>query len=790
MLFLVETILVSTLLFIGLRSQEDYLKQSIISESQTLSNLLNTGLGRLLMTMDYVQTENFLNEVLKKEKLDYLVLQDINAQIVSKVGNSPSIKNIKQDKVPSLNLSDGRYDFSVNIGLANEEYGLAVVGIPLKKYQIIRDNWIAYSIKYIVLIMLLSLSLFLFLGYYFTRPLRSLTIAAGKFSDNKLVDILPVHHTDEVGKLTIAFNLMTKRIGQQISLLHEREKALRSEREFLQRVIDGVNEPILVIDLDYSVILENQTASSQHAPDTTESHCYQLLYNRQTRCETHICPMQETIKTKKTQLFTHQREDNDGKIQTIEILASPLYDADKQLIGIIESTRNITERLNLQKNLLEKDEHIQHLAKYDQLTDLPNRILFTDRVEHALEGLKRNKTQIALIMIDIDRFKVFNETLGAKAGDQLLQNIASRLKQTLRKYDSVARIGSDEFAILLEQIKDPKSIMSMISLIQKEINQNPFIYQETEHLISLSLGISIAPLDSENSQELISFAEMALDQVKENGGQQIKFYTSGMNQLIHEQMYLESFLRHSVEENQLVLHYQPQYDLVQNQLIGFEALVRWNHPEEGLVFPDKFIPLAEKNGYIIQIGDWVLSEACRQFVQWQNKSKTNLTMAVNLSALQFRNTKLVDTTRKIIEQYKLDPSQLELEITESMIMHDVDFAIKTMKDLRSLGVSLSIDDFGTGYSSLSYLKQFPVSKLKIDRSFVQDITCDNNDEIIAASIISLSHNMNLKVIAEGVETQEQANLLKRYGCNQVQGYLYSRPISAEQIEEQFFTTGF
>ncbi|ELX13783.1 diguanylate cyclase/phosphodiesterase with PAS/PAC sensor [Janthinobacterium sp. HH01] len=434
----------------------------------------------------------------------------------------------------------------------------------------------------------------------------------------------------------------------------------------------------------------------------------------------------------------------------------------------------------------ESQEKLDHLAHHDPLTALPNRLLFHDRLQHALQRAARDGEQLALLFIDLDRFKNVNDTLGHHIGDELLKQVAKALHERLREGDTLARLGGDEFIVLLENIENQFGASQVAEKLVQMFEQ-PFMVAGHELFVTCSVGISLFPDDAVDLNMLIRNADVAMYQAKARGRNGYSFYTPSMTGEGVERLRLETFLRRSIEKDEIFLNYQPQVEIDTGRLIGVEALVRWNHPELGLVPPIRFIPLAEDTGFINQLGKWVLEEACRQMIRWQAAGLNVPKMAVNLSAKQFERGSIVNMVADILRETGLEPQRLQLEVTESVIMNTGD-AMVFINDLHSIGVGLAIDDFGTGYSSLAYLKQLPVQTLKIDRSFIKDISTDVNDEAIAIAIIQLGKSMNLSVIAEGVETEEQAAFLLRHGCHLAQGYFYSKPVAADDMLTRWRTS--
>jgi len=413
-------------------------------------------------------------------------------------------------------------------------------------------------------------------------------------------------------------------------------------------------------------------------------------------------------------------------------------------------------------------------------------MLLQDRLSRMMMKAKRNRTYVAVLFLDLDRFKKINETLGHEIGDKLLLEVAKRLENCVRKSDTVARLGGDEFGVILDDLRDVKFVAVVARKFLQALSK-PIIIQEYELYATSSIGISLYPDDSEDVDVLLRCADTALYRAKEAGKNNYQYYTADMNTRAFEFLLLESGLRKALDNNELVVFYQPLIDLETNKLLGMEALLRWKHPEKGMISPGDFIPLAEETGLIEPIGEWVLRAACTQNKEWQDAGYPPVKVSVNMSARQFNKKNITELIGDILQETGLNPEYLGIEITESVIMQDVKSTIAKLKKMHKMGITLSIDDFGTGYSSLSYLKLFPIDNLKIDQSFVFNITSDSTDAAIAASVILLAHSMNLKVVAEGVETKEQLEVLRQQGCDYVQGFLFSRPLPSEEFATFFET---
>ena len=443
---------------------------------------------------------------------------------------------------------------------------------------------------------------------------------------------------------------------------------------------------------------------------------------------------------------------------------------------------NSIDRSGILAELENARRYSQHLAHHDDLTGLPNARLFASRLRQLIAQARRYPRQLAVLFIDLDRFKAVNETLGSERGDRLLVDVSERLMKCLRESDTVARRSKDEFLIILDGIARTQDAARVAKKIQRELAL-PHVFDDREIILDTSIGISLFPSDGECEESLIKNADAAMTRAKTQSGSSIQFFVPKMNESTSERLELEQALRAVIERGELVLHYQPQVDLFSGQISGMEALVRWPHAEFGMIPPDRFIPMAEETGLILPLGDWVLKTACEQNKLWQEQGLPRFPVAVNLSARQFQCEEPANRIAKILEASQLAPESLDLELTETTVMADAEVAIDTMERMRKLGVKISIDDFGTGHSSLAYLKRFPIHRLKIDKTFVDSLLSDQKDEAITRAIIGMAKNLGLSAVAEGVESRDQLDYLRHLGCNEIQGYFVSRPLPAIEAAE-------
>ncbi len=449
---------------------------------------------------------------------------------------------------------------------------------------------------------------------------------------------------------------------------------------------------------------------------------------------------------------------------------------------ILEQLRDLGGRVGVALAAHAREAQLVFMARHDGLTGLPNREFLSERMEQELAHARRDGSQLALLFIDLDRFENINDSLGHDAGDQLLCQVAGRLKSSVRDSDTIARLGGDEFVVLQTGLQSPRHAAKMAEGILQVLAQ-PFVIAGAEHFIGGSIGMAVYPDDGQTAEELLKRADIAMYRAKNAGRGCLVFFEESMNQELQERTFLEHELRQAIARNQLSVHYQPRIRLRDGKVSGAEALVRWHHPELGWISPARFIPLAEDTGLIDQIDPWVLSHVCTQMAAWKAAGHALGTIAVNVSGRQLRATNLVDQVRDALASSGLAAKSLELEVTESVLINDVEFVIALLNQLREIGVSIALDDFGTDYSSMMYLKRLPISILKIDQSFIKDLSHDEGSRSIAQAIIALAHALHKSVVAEGVETQAQADLLLSWGCEEVQGYYFSRPLPADAFEK-------
>jgi diguanylate cyclase (GGDEF)-like protein/PAS domain S-box-containing protein len=613
--------------------------------------------------------------------------------------------------------------------------------------------------------------------------------------DQDLAVSLPLKNHNEVfGVLTIFESPPNKFDSEQIAMLEEladdisygvislrtkaareqAELALRTTEEKLSSILDSIDNVVWSMT-DKEFIYLNSMVEQIYGRPVDHFYEDRELWFKAIHPEDRDAAIASHDRLARSTSFTQEYRivRPDGKIRWIEERARAIRNEEGHLQRIDGIAIDISERKAYEAR-------IEYLAGHDALTSLANRNLLGDRITQAMAHARRNGLLLALLFLDLDRFKGVNDSFGHELGDSLLLEVSHRLRQVIREGDTVARQGGDEFIILLTDILRPQDVAVVTGKIF-EAFRTPFVIRGHELFVTTSIGATIFPDDGEDMQSLLRNADIAMYRAKEERGNAFQFYSREMSVRALERAELESALRRALDRKEFELFYQPKVEATTGRIIGAEALIRWNHPEMGLVSPTRFIPMAEEIGLIVPIGDWVLHTACAQNKAWQDAGLPPISISVNLSARQFQQENLVESVAAALHDMGLAAHHLELELTESIVMNSAELFVTKLKELEDLGVQLSIDDFGTGYSSLSYLKRFPLHHLKIDQSFVRDIATDADDAAITSTVISLGHSLNLKVIAEGVETEEQVNFLRDHNCDEMQGYYFSKPLPASEF---------
>ncbi len=589
--------------------------------------------------------------------------------------------------------------------------------------------------------------------------------------------VFPVRMTSDIVrdvKDGVLCNIAIVSTCEDISERKCSEEALRLR----QRVIESSSNGIMITDTsgpDNPIIYVNPAfgrITGYDAEDTLGRSMHFLLGEDREQVE--FIEIHAALHEHREGAAVLRNYRKDGSLFWNDLSVSPVLDEAGRVAHFVWVINDVTERE-------QHEELLEYQANHDALTGLPNRNLLADRITQSLANAHRYDMPVAVLFIDLDNFKFVNDSLGHALGDRMLIIQADRLHKSIRSGDTVARYGGDEFVVVVSNLEKSEDAALVAQHIQ-ELVSRPFTIDGHEFGITCSIGISLYPKDGHDVDSLLKNADAAMYRAKEQSRNSFQFYTSEMNDRVVERMVIERHLRHALELGQLEMHYQPQVELTNGRIIGVEALLRWHSPNLGTVSPSRFIPLAEETGLIVPIGEWVLKTCCEQNKAWQDAGLTPLTISVNISARQLQKKDLAGDIASILRESGLKPRFLELEIVESMVMKDVESAMVIMTELKSLGIQLAMDDFGTGYSSLSYLKRFPFDRLKIDLSFVRDILSDPESASIARTIIAMAHNLNLRAIAEGVETKEQLEYLRLHGCDEIQGYYVSRPVNAQEFE--------
>lgn len=785
LLVVVSAFLIGVSLFGTFRIYQSRLNitNEIKRSGQEHAKLIAVSLANMLATNDNKQIESLIEE--------YIKLQDVqHIRISDRAGKTISSRNNNSDA-----SSDNNITFHAPIIYAGETAGSVELTASLDRInQFVGITYRNVVIAMLIFAILLGTSIYTTVSVFIVKPLTRLSEAADNLAKGDFSTALPPSTKDELGKLVNAFSSM-RRSRQNVenelnninasleNIVMARVAELQGREAYIHAVLDNVDEGIIVLDESGKIISFNLAAEIIF--NRTEEEVINQNFNI-------LISSQDAQLTGKHRIFGNASENTiffgvtrevlgmrkDSGPFPLELKTSQICIQNKLLY--IRTARDISESK-------EAEQRINHIASHDSLTNLPNRTLLQDRIEQTLVHNRRRKQQAAILFIDLDKFKVINDTLGHDFGDAVLQETASRLVAEVRSEDTVARQGGDEFIILLSDISNPEDA-SHIAQKLIETLLNPYYIQSKELYIGASIGIAVFPDDGEDMSTLLKNSDIAMYHAKETGRGNYQFYSEKMNSQASKKQALTNDLRHAVERKQLLLEYQPVLDMNSNELAGMEVLLRWQHPVEGLIPPDKFIPLAEESGLILQIGDWVCRTTCSQIKLWLDQGYDVPRISLNLTAKQFREKSLADMILSNLNQHGLNPQFIGIEITESMLVQNIEEAAEALRKLNDIGLEISIDDFGTGYSSLSHLKRLPISKLKIDKSFVDNISTHPEDAEILKAVIAMAHGLSMKVVAEGVETKEQLACLRNYGCEQYQGYVYSNPLTNSEAASRLEKT--
>lgn len=743
---------------------------------QERATLIAESLANLIMAYDYSNIELVAERIVKLQDVQQINIKNRSGRImVSRYSNDSNQQN------------KGMM-FVAPVTFLNENIGNVELIISLDRLdQSIRTNYRNIIITISLFAIFIGLLIYATVSVFIVQPLLRLSKAADQLALGDFSAVLPAVTWDELGDLVRAFSSMResrKSVEIELNFLNAslesivaaRITELRDSEAYIHAVLENVNEGIIVIGKAGVIISFNAAAERIFGYRSEEiiNKDFNILISTDNldlsgKYHRYVESQDESP------LFGVAREvvglRKNYSAFPLELKTSQLHIQDKILF--ITTARDITERK-------EAEHRISYMASHDALTNLPNRTLLLDRIQQTLTQNQRRNQKAAVLFIDLDKFKIVNDTLGHDVGDLLLKEAASRLVAEVRSEDTVARQGGDEFIILLPSISHPDDAGVIAKKLLDTLTR-PFEIIGKELHISASIGIAIYPEDGKEIEILLKNSDIAMYHAKETGRNNFQFFSAELNQQTAEKQSLSSDLRHAVERNELFLVYQPVVDMISGKIAGMEVLLRWKHPVLGLVSPVKFIPLAEESGVILAIGNWVLHTACEQLLAWQKQGYEVPRLAINLSAKQFGQKLFAESIAQTLKEKNVNPRHIGFEITESMLVHNIDDVAATLLKLSNMGLEISIDDFGTGYSSLSYLKRFPINKLKIDKSFVDDIATHPDDAAIVKAIIAMAHGLQMTVVTEGVESKEQLDFLRQHGCEQYQGFIYSKPLPAAEI---------
>lgn len=699
-------------------------------------------------------------EILFKENLVELKLQSAAAVSRKKNGYLIEKDDTGTESLIGYDFSRGYRDFQ---GLG---WGIVIVRDLKTAFEPIqRMKWAILSVELAVVFLVLTVSVFV--TRTLTDPILEISQIASRVAQGDFEGRAQSLSKDEIGAFTLTFNQMINDLKKQ--------RAQLVDKSYVDSIIGNMINSLIVVDMEGRIKRVNKATL-----DLLGFIEEELIDQKVEKIfPDELLLMVMALKTPAKKGFLSNIEtaylSKSGQLIPVFFSGSVMQNQQGAVDGIICVAQDITER---KKSV----ERLNYLASHDALTNLPNRTLFYDRLGQAISRVAWRNRLVGVLFLDLDRFKVINDTLGHAVGDLLLQEVSKRLGLLLRNGDTVARLGGDEFVIILDDVAKAEDIAKICQKILDSLLK-PFFLKGHELFITASIGISLYPNDGRDAETLLKNADTAMYKAKEQGRNNYQHFSPNMNVKALERLSLETNLRRALEREEFFLHFQPFISLATGEIIGMEALIRWRHPDLGMISPAQFIPLAEETGLIVPISDWVLKTACRQNKKWQDAGLRPIRIAVNLSARQFYERDFQKGVISTLRETGLEPHYLELELTEGTIMKSTDATITALDEFHHLGIAVAIDDFGTGYSSLNYLKRFPVDKLKIDQSFVRDIVKDPDDAAITSAIVALGHSLQLKTIAEGVETQEQLAFLQSIQCDEMQGYLFSRPLPADEAEK-------
>jgi diguanylate cyclase (GGDEF)-like protein/PAS domain S-box-containing protein len=794
---LVITAVVVELCMLGILLANSYRLVNTSLESQTrarleaLTPLLNASLAGYVFQRDHSEVKAIIKDLSSSHftEIRYIVVSDYKGQTIASASFTDKDADATQgvaeaplDHSVEDALSDLVYDTQVPLTMSGNDLGSVRFGLSLAGMVSLRDSVLGQSLLIAAVEVVLTLVLLTSGGYLLTRHLSTLLVATRRVTSGDYGSRINIGGKDEIGVLAHDFNTMAEAVQSRMEAQRAASEALRESEASFRSIFDNVSDAIFVHDVDSGRLINvNRRMCEMFGFDTREAaiavNFDQISAGVAPYTDMEARAHLRNAIDKGPQTFEWHARNTRGELFWVEVSVRLSHIGEES--RLLSVMRDISERKKA-------DEMINELAFYDPLTGLPNRRLLVDRLKQAVASGGRNARQFALLFIDLDNFKTLNDTRGHHIGDLLLKEVSTRLSSCVREGDTVARLGGDEFVVVLEGLSGiaPEAVAQTKNVSEKILAtlNAPYQLDGHKHLCTSSIGITLISDHHGTVDELLQQADLAMYQSKASGRNTIRFFDPEMQAAVTIRANLEVDLREGIRDGQFLLYYQPQLD-ASGRIFGVEALIRWRHPQRGMVSPAEFIPLAEDTGLILPIGHWVLETACATLNAWAEKPEmAHLIIAVNVSASQFHQPDFVAQVLSVLDHNNVDASKLKLELTESMLVSNVDDIIIKMTALKAKGISFSLDDFGTGYSSLSYLKRLPLDQLKIDQGFVRDIMYDANDAAIAKTIIALAESLGLHVIAEGVETETQREFLASQGCHAYQGYLFSRPLPLQEFE--------
>lgn len=779
---LTMTLLIVTFTYAVTKKQSDFLHEEGIKKAKNIVRALAVSTKVWIMSKDYAGLKEIISNFSFYENLTFIAIIDLDGKIIGHtdkklIGKFIADKKrieylnkllkpvVVQNEEDKILLNTNKYiDIMRPIDDGNQHLGLVNIRMDQSTRQKNIDTIILEGVLFTLFSMFISFLASFLLANSLTKQLSGLVITMKNIIDGNKNAKTDEDGAKEISELSHEFNSL-------ISSLNSSEKL----NQKLSLAVEQSPSSIVITDIDGKIEYVNAmfTKVTGYTKDEVLGENPRILKSDKNPQTVHE-EMWTTLKRGdiwKGEIINRRKDKN---LYTESAIISPVKQADGTVTNYVAIKEDISE-----KKIIE--DHINNLANFDQLTGLPNRNMLNDRAEYLLKIAQRNNEPLAVMFLDLDHFKNINDSLGHTIGDHVLIEVASRIQATIRDEDTASRLGGDEFILLFPNTKANEA-MYIATKLTNAISQY-IMLEHNELTITPSVGIAIYPNDGKNFETLLKNADTAMYRAKNSGRNSFHFFTDEMQLNLERNLLLENALRHAIERNELEVYYQPQISLTDGGIIGAEALLRWKHPELGMISPGEFIPIAESSGQIINIGEWVFRTAIEQTKAWINDGFKPIIIAINLSAVQFRQKNLLTLVTDILKEVQLPPEYLELELTEAATMHDPQAAVDVMNKLHEQGIRMSIDDFGTGYSSLSYLKRFKVYKLKIDQSFIRDISNDPDDRAIVSAIIDMAHNLGLQTIAEGVETAEQVSFLRLHGCDEMQGYYISKPLPRMEFEE-------